>query len=45
MVRYVYNVKVRGHSVGLTFKRGEAEQWKKDSGGDAVIIAVPYRVL
>lgn len=44
MVRYVYNVKVRGFSVGLTFKRSEAEQWKKDSGGEAVIIPVAYRV-
>jgi len=44
MIRYVFNVKVKGHSIGMTFKRSEAEQWKRDSGLGAEIIAVPYKV-
>ena len=42
-IRVVYNVKVAGHSIGLTFLRSEAEDWAKGNPR-AKIIPVPYRV-
>jgi hypothetical protein len=44
MQRWIFNVKVRGFSVGMTFKMSEAQQWKRDSGGEALIIPTLYRV-
>jgi hypothetical protein len=39
----VYNVLVKGYSVGLTFNHAEALAWA-GAATDAVVIAVPYRM-
>ena len=42
--RYVYNVKVFGVSIGITFSLEEAFKWKNASGNssNAHVIQIPY---
>lgn len=42
----VYNVLVKGYSIGLTFNHAESLAWKSQSmnAKDAVIVATPYRL-
>jgi len=39
----IYNVKVLGNSIGLTFDKEEAERWKKESRVGAVIEVRNYK--
>lgn len=44
MYTVVYNVRIKGISVGLTFDKLEAEAWLKGTATrDKKIIPVPYR--
>lgn len=43
---FIYNVTVFGKSIGMTFKRAEAESWAKASMADSRFIkihSVPYK--
>lgn len=40
---YIYNVKIRGISIGLTFNYAEAQAWQSASHGGGCIYRVAYR--
>lgn len=40
---WIYNVLVKGFSVGMTFSRKQAEEWKTHSGPGAEVVPVRYR--
>ena len=44
MSKIIYNVLIGGNSIGMTFKRTEAEAWLKASmyPGEKQIVAVKY---
>ena len=45
--KYVYNVKVFGASIGITFSLEEAFKWKNESGNsnNAHVIQIPYSAV